>query len=265
MTTAEKLTTIAKNREKLYEAGKKAEYDENWDQHQWSGKKSNYNYSFAGTWWTDDTFLPKYNMIVTSANNMFCNSNITDLKACLDRAGVILDLSKANPAGYLFNGMVNLTTLPEINLSGATAGSYRLDNIFNGDKNLVYIEKFIVRNDGLNTFNNVFNNCESLYYLRMEGVVGNDIDLKSCPLNRESFMGEEITGEKYNALSETVRNNNVYIKDGKYYYGGVITALKSDSSGKTASFKQTAKEKAFTAEEWAALIATKPNWTFTLA
>lgn len=45
----------------------------------------------------------------------------------------------------------------------------------------------------------------------------------------------------------------------------VINGLSDTVTGKTATFNQTAKEAAFTNEEWAVLIGTKPNWTFSLA
>ena len=44
----------------------------------------------------------------------------------------------------------------------------------------------------------------------------------------------------------------------------VINALSDTEVGKTATFSQVAKESAFTAEEWATLIGTKPNWTISL-
>ena len=45
----------------------------------------------------------------------------------------------------------------------------------------------------------------------------------------------------------------------------VINGLSDTVTGKTATFNQTAKEAAFTNEEWAVLIGTKPNWTIALA
>ena len=45
----------------------------------------------------------------------------------------------------------------------------------------------------------------------------------------------------------------------------VINGLSDTVTGKTATFSKTAKESAFAAEEWATLIGTKQNWTFSLA
>lgn len=45
----------------------------------------------------------------------------------------------------------------------------------------------------------------------------------------------------------------------------IANALSPDTNGLTVTFSQVAKEVAFTAEEWATLIGTKPNWTIALA
>lgn len=44
----------------------------------------------------------------------------------------------------------------------------------------------------------------------------------------------------------------------------IIGGLSSTASGKTLTLSKTAKENAFTDDEWATLIATKPNWTISL-
>ena len=65
------------------------------------------------------------------------------------------------------------------------------------------------------------------------GVIGSSINFQSCPLNKESIIN-------------------------------VIEHLSPTATGQTVTFKKSAKEAAFTADEWAALIATKTNWTFSL-
>ena len=44
----------------------------------------------------------------------------------------------------------------------------------------------------------------------------------------------------------------------------IINALSDTKTGMSITFSQAAKEAAFTADEWSALIATKPNWTINL-
>jgi hypothetical protein len=95
MSVAEKLTTIAENMPKVYEAGQKSEYDRFWDSYQYNGGAIYYPYSFAGFGWRDETFKPKYNVApVGYAEGMFRQMRITNLKRCLEKANVTLDLSK---------------------------------------------------------------------------------------------------------------------------------------------------------------------------
>ena len=78
-----------------------------------------------------------------------------------------------------------------------------------------------------------FDGCRSLVNIRFEGTIGDSINFASCPLSKESIES-------------------------------VFAALSSTASGKTLTLNKTAKEKAFTDSEWAELIATKSNWTFSL-
>ena len=81
---------------------------------------------------------------------------------------------------------------------------------------------------------NAFNDCRALTNLTIDGVIGNFIDLQWSPLTKPSIES-------------------------------VVNALSSKSTGQTATFKKTAVNAAFTTDEWNALVATKPNWTITLA
>lgn len=262
MTTAEKLLKIVGNRQKLYDAGKQAEYEKYWTPMWRNRLADNFNHCFTGLGWNDDNFTPPMGVspYISSSSSMFERSYIVDLEGILASRNITLDFKHSGYVTSLFNQCSRLKYVPEIDCTGSNS----LSNMFNQCKSLVSVRKLILKDTGTNTFTGTFATCTSLVHIRIEGVIGNTIDFSACPLDTESFMGEEITEEKYNTLSETVRKNNVYIKDGKYYYGGVITALKSDSSGKTVSVKKTAKEAAFTDAEWATLTATKSNWTFNL-
>lgn len=65
MSMAEKLTTIAENEQKVYEAGQKSEYDRFWDEHQKNGKRTIYAGAFAG--WKGENFKPKYKITPSGA------------------------------------------------------------------------------------------------------------------------------------------------------------------------------------------------------
>lgn len=105
MSIAEKLTTIAENEQKVYDAGKKAQYDEFWDDYQKNGAKTNYTRAFEGALWTDKTFNPKYDIIASAFQACFhSNANIT-------RIPVLVDISEASIVSQGFYGCSSLEEL----------------------------------------------------------------------------------------------------------------------------------------------------------
>ena len=87
MTFAEKLTTIAENEQKVYDAGYQKGVSEGggdsmgafWDAYQEDGNRTNYAYAFYGRGWTDETYKPKHNITASGAfSQMFGYSHITD-------------------------------------------------------------------------------------------------------------------------------------------------------------------------------------------
>ena len=157
MSIAQKLTTVATNQQKVYDAGKNAEYDRFWDEFQNYGDRTNYTYAFAYGGWNDDTYNPKYTIRPVSCNNMFMNaSSITDTK-------VTIDLT--NPDGNQKYGLFASAT------------------------KLMTIQKLIV--DKTITFQSsspMFNKCNSLKNITFEGAIGKDISFKDCPLlSKESI------------------------------------------------------------------------------
>lgn len=143
MSIAEKLTTIAENQQKVYEAGKeegyevgkeegyeagqKSEYDRFWDAFQDNGVRDNYFYAFAGPCWTNENFKPKYDMILdykqnntNSGQNIFAfATNIYgSLKEIFDSSGVKFDTQYVRNPTNMFNQTKNITELPYVDLSG---------------------------------------------------------------------------------------------------------------------------------------------------
>lgn len=230
MTTAEKLTTIAENQQRVYEAGQKSEYDRFWDAYQQNGKRRLYNAAFAGHGWTNETFKPKYDIVALNGASLFIN-NLKfsgDLAAHLENLGITLDLSAATTVISCFEGCKLIERLPEINISSAGTLS-RL--VFSQCEVLHTIDAFVVAET--NVFTNTFQKCYALQHLIIKGVIANDINLSDCPLTRESILS-------------------------------VLSALSVTATGKTATFKKTAVNAAFSTEEWDELAATKPNWRIDL-
>lgn len=232
MSIAEKLQTIAENEQRVYDAGKKAEYDAFWDKYQENGNKNVYAYAFSGVSWNDETFKPKYDIKPIATDNMFSSTGITDLVALLEKLGISIDFSNSVSASYIVQNSSTLTTFPVFDARKRTTLQYF---ILGCDK-LRSVEKVILKDDGTQTFSQYsFWNLPELEEIRFEGVIGQSgIDLKeSKKLSKASIES-------------------------------IINHLSTTTSGLTVTLSKTAKEAAFTADEWAALIATRTNWTISL-
>ena len=101
------------------------------------------------------------------------------------------------------------------------------------------IRKLVLENtDGVKTGNS-FDNCTDLQNITIEGVLSGqsgrtDPNFQWSPLTKASIKN-------------------------------VIACLSDTSVEVTATFQKTAVNAAFTTDEWNALVASKPNWTITLA
>lgn len=138
----------------------------------------------------------------------------------------IYDIEATN-VNNMYTSSYITDTKVSIDISGVSNAYYMFYNCVY----LKTIRKLIV-SDSV-TFESTFYNCKVLQSITIEGTIGASLNLKWSPLNKESIES-------------------------------VINALSDDVTGKTVTFKQTAKELAFTDEEWATLVATKPNWTISL-
>ena len=247
------------------EQGKQTAQDEFWvDYIRTMNSAWNSSYSIAGFGWNDETFRPTRNLTIYQATNMFASCRITDLADILEKQGVTWSFSSCTNLNSLAS-YSKITRFPLLDTRSCSS----LHGAFDNCASLHTVVKIILKNDGTQTFTNTFVNCTSLANIIFEGVIGQNLDMKSSPLTKESIMGKPITAEEYEALSDTAKTYNVMTIDGVRYYGGVITALKDDATGKTLTLKKTAKEAAFTDEEWIALITPKSNqydgnWTISL-
>ena len=133
MSIAEKLTTIAENEQKVFDAGKQSEYDRFWDDFQNKGGTMSCAYIFSGGKnWSIDTYKPKYRFYPTyTAANMFQGATwLTDTLVPID-----FTHSTFNNASMLFYGCTNLVTVnkiiskKEINWTSAFVNCNKLENI----------------------------------------------------------------------------------------------------------------------------------------
>ena len=242
MTTAEKLTTIAENQQKVYDAGHEAGVaqgeqnakQEFWDAYQDYGNRRSYQYAFSGPGWNNKTFTPMYDIItdnLTYSLAMFQYTGITgDLAEILERHGVALDTSKLTQPQWMFVCASGITRIGELNLSS----TYNYIELFYGCTNLETIDKLICNSGTKNQFRDTFYGCTSLKNITIENVMRGSVDFSACPLTKESITS-------------------------------IFNALHGTETGYTITLKQTAVESAFTDAEWEALKATKSNWTVALA
>lgn len=182
MTIAEKLQLIARNVQKVFDAGKKAEYDKFWDSFQKNGTEGTYNYRFMN--WNADIFYPKYPIVFGGAQTqVFMQMNAAmgeydrefDFSQRLKDCNIYLDTSEATGLNYLFY-YVGTKSVPEINATKCTT----FTNMF-AYSSVVTIQKLILNTSGDNqTFDRTFNNARQLENIEIEGCIGNNIDFKSC-------------------------------------------------------------------------------------
>ena len=166
MSISEKLTAIAKNEQRVYDAGKQAEYDRFWDIYQSNGSRSVYTGAFSGQGWTNDTFKPKYNINVSGgASYMFYYNRVQNIKQSLQNAGVTLSLSSANNISYLFSNS-STSELPQLDLSNAS----NVNNIFYSCSQLETIDK-IITSSTTPWSSNCFRGCAALKNVVFEGVI----------------------------------------------------------------------------------------------
>lgn len=238
MSISEKLTSIADNQQKIFEAGQKSEYDRFWDKYQKNGAKLWYNYAFAGTRWTEETFKPKYDLVASGCAYMFSDCAVKNLKTTLENLGLTLDTSTATSAVYMFSNSY-IAEVGELDMTSAVV----LTGIFYGAR-IVSVDKLILRSDGTNTLINAFYNASNLENIIFEGTVGASVDMHwSTNLSRVSIES---------LLS--------HLSDEK---SGLGVTLSLDAVNKAFESSDGACDGADT-DEWNTLTEAHSGWTFSL-
>lgn len=200
MTIAEKLTTIAENRQKIYNKGvtdgKQAEYDAFWDAYQLNGNRGVYEAAFAGQGWNDETFNPKYPIVVTGSSwNMFYSCNVKDGYEILKN----MDFSKCTLLGSTFAQchMKHLGTIDCRNVKSVS-------NLFYHARNLQTIDKIIVNAD--NTFSSLFDNTLSLKNVAFDGEIGNNLVMAGTYSGQK--WGDKLTRVSIESIMNHLSDNS---------------------------------------------------------
>lgn len=188
---AEKLVKIAENEPKVYEAGRKTEYDAFWDAYQEQGNRTSYTHAFSNRW-SDATFKPKHNIKPVgtySADSMFAQSQITDIAGIMERQNVTFDFSESERFSATFDRTIS-ATLPPIDAKGIKSMSMAFYNAMN----LKSLQIDNLREDC--TFDRAFNFLYALENIRVTGTIGKSgIDIQnSTKLTHDSFINDQGTG-----------------------------------------------------------------------
>lgn len=135
---------------KVFEQGKKTEYDRFWDTLQENGNRTSYQYAFSRVW-TDDIYNPKYPITCNGANvytseAVFMDTTITDTKVPITISGTRMDT--------VFQDCLKLKRIPSLTV-----------------ENIVRFS------------NNCFRNCRALEELNVYGTIDvNGLNLSYSPL-----------------------------------------------------------------------------------
>lgn len=172
MSIADKLTTIAENEKKVYDAGAKRAYDLFWDAYQQNGLRTNYTFGFV-LGWDDTLFKPKYDLHVSDAYYMFHCANITDLASIIKERNICFSTRENTRFQYMLMNS-KITKMPPLDLSSTTLFS----NGFYYARSLM--DATLTGGNEITNWENAFYQCLSLVNLKIDVIINGNINLSDC-------------------------------------------------------------------------------------
>lgn len=180
MNIAEKLNKVSENTEKVFNAGKTAEWSKFWDGFQNNGKRIEYGHAFQN--WPDNIFYPKYDIKVYNGTGekVFMNCGVKNLKQRLIDCNVELLISNTS-ISQMFHGCQS-TEYPKLDVSQTNS----MSNAFYSCK--AQKLEFIVA--AKTTFHyGTFSSCTSLTEIYLEGELAtNGLTVNNLKLTHDSLM-----------------------------------------------------------------------------
>lgn len=242
MTTAEKLTAIAENEQKVYWSGRQDEHNDFWKSALTKGLYGNGGISgtarFAGWCWDNNTLKPPRKITLTNnCNHAFSSCGYTGSIA------EMFDFVDLTRCSQMFE-YASIREIGTLDLSTIADAGGLAERTFLGAQNLKTIQNLIV-SENLK-FTNAFNSATALENIKITGTIGtNGLNFKDCSkLTKESIES-------------------------------IIFALSETTSGLTLTLSRTAVNKAFEngeeenngaeSEEWSYLVDERTNWNINLA
>ena len=226
-----------------YEAGQSEKEREMWDTLTNNNTRTEYEKGFVS--YGGEFIRPPYKICPTSknsANQTFSGAkNLKKIEAAyFDFSQKVVSTESVTGVHYTFYHCESLEELEDIGLPAPS--SYA--GAFNGCANLRKIA--LLRVNENTKYGGAFPYCNNLEYVTFEGVIGqNGLDLHwSTKLSKASWYSI------INALSTTTTGLSIT--------GSLTSVKKAFETSEGANDGNTS-------EEWLALIATKSNWTISLA
>lgn len=232
--------------DEVYEAGKEQRLSDMWDMIQANGNRTIYTRAFSNMYISKDLFKPKYDFKFSNSQYLFTDAygDVLDLDAIEKECGIVFDFSEAT----VINAAFQYAPVEKANVIDGS-NSKSLNYFFCGTNSfnphpIKWVNKLIVNPEA--TFTSSFNWCTLLEHIIFEGTIGKSgLTLShSTKLDKESLIS-------------------------------VVNTLSATTTGLSVTLSKTAVNKAFetsegandgsTSTEWATLIATKSNWTISLA
>ena len=181
MDISERTLQLKTDIDEVYEAGKKAEHNEFWNNTDVDGQ-----YAFNGTAWNRNNFKPNRDIPVT-IGTFFRHSwqnDAYDLAKQLEDLGIKLIFTSGSD--YQTFRYSWFTRLPACDFS-VCEGAF--DTVFHGMARLVTIDKIIFPEEGkITAFTNPFVNCSRLANINeVKGVIDKSISFSECPLSVASM------------------------------------------------------------------------------
>lgn len=241
MSISDKLTEIAENQQKVYDAG----IERMWEDITIGGTRTNYYHAFRNGGMSMEGIKPTHDIkVVGDGTEMFRNVKNTgtepiDLKAVEERQGIKFDFSECTNPYQMFY-LSEIDTLNILDLSNANANASCLYFLF-AESKIRRIEKLII-SENTSKFYSSFYNARSLTHCVFEGV----INKTGLALYQYNPLDKESVTSVINVLSDDTEGLSVTMQR------GLINKVFETAEGKTDGV---------TSEEWLSLVATKPNWT----
>jgi hypothetical protein len=162
------------------EGGSDSWYDTFWDNALNYGGLISGDYLFAGGCWTDETFIPKYDVNPTTAQYMFQSSKVTDVVSALEKAGKTIDFSNCTNFQFLVYGS-SVTHIGIVDMTKVSS-SANANSVFRGGggHSLQKIDKVIV-SEKYPLGSNAFTNCTKLTDIDIEGTITGSFSVINSP------------------------------------------------------------------------------------